>query len=121
MADTLSLADGLVELLVGARRQEIESGSFAPVTGFRSGAYDRSAVTPALGLVVRPTAVLSLYANRIEELTALTAPNTAVNTNQAFPPAARGNTRSAPKSISRRSGRRCPPSRSRSRPDSPIS
>lgn len=87
VADTLSLADGLVELLVGARRQEIESGSFAPVTGFRSGAYDRSAVTPALGLVVRPTAVLSLYVNRIEGLTALTAPNTAVNTNQTFPPA----------------------------------
>lgn len=87
VADTMTFADGLVELLVGVRRQEIDAGNYAPVTGQVSSAYDRSATTPAFGIVVRPTQVLSLYANAVEGLTALRAPSTAVNVNQVFAPA----------------------------------
>ena len=87
VADTMTFADGLIELLVGVRRQEIAAGNYAPVTGQVSSAYDRSATTPAFGVVVRPTQVLSLYANAVEGLTALRAPGTAVNANQVFAPA----------------------------------
>lgn len=87
IADTMTFADGLVELLVGARRQAIEAGNYAPVTGLLSTAYDKSAVTPAFGIVVRPTQVLSLYANSVEGLTALRAPSSAINANEMFAPA----------------------------------
>lgn len=87
VADTMSVADGLVEFMVGARRQEIELGNYAPVTGLLSTSYDKSATTPAFGLVVRPTEALSLYANAVQGLTALRAPNTAINTAQTFAPA----------------------------------
>ncbi|MCJ2087107.1 TonB-dependent receptor [Methylobacterium sp. E-005] len=87
VADTMTFADGLVALLVGVRRQEIDAGNYAPVTGRVSSAYDRSATTPAFGLVLRPTQVLSLYANRVEGLTALRAPSTAANVNEVFAPA----------------------------------
>ncbi|MCJ2014358.1 TonB-dependent receptor [Methylobacterium sp. J-076] len=87
VSDTMTFADGLVELLVGARRQEIDTGNNAPVTGLVTSAYDRSATTPALGLVLRPTEALSLYANTVQGLTALRAPGTAVNSGQAFAPA----------------------------------
>jgi iron complex outermembrane receptor protein len=87
VADTMSVADGLVEFMVGARRQEIELGNYAPITGLLSTSYDKSATTPAFGLVVRPTEALSLYANAVQGLTALRAPNTAINTAQTFAPA----------------------------------
>ncbi|MCJ2122630.1 TonB-dependent receptor [Methylobacterium sp. J-077] len=87
VADTMSVADGLVELMVGARRQEIELGNYAPVTGLLGTAYDKSATTPAFGLVVRPTEVLSLYANAVQGLTALRAPGSAMKSTQTFPPA----------------------------------
>nr|WP_276081533.1 TonB-dependent siderophore receptor [Methylobacterium sp. GC_Met_2] len=87
LADTMTFADGLIELLVGVRRQEIDAGNYAPVTGQVSSAYDRSATTPAFGIVLRPTQVLSLYANTVEGLTALRAPGTAANVNQVFAPA----------------------------------
>jgi len=87
VADTMTFADGLVEVLVGLRRQEIDTGNYAPVTGLVSSAYDRSATTPALGLVLRPAETLSLYANTVQGLTALRAPGSAVNAGQTFAPA----------------------------------
>ena len=87
VADTMTFADGLVEVLVGARRQEIETGNYAPVTGLLSSSYDKGATTPAFGLVLRPSEVLSFYANAVQGLTALRAPTTAANSNQAFAPA----------------------------------
>lgn len=87
VADTMTFADGLVELLVGMRRQGIEAGNYAPVTGAVSSAYDKGATTPAFGLVLHPTETLSLYANAVQGLTALRAPGTAVNSGQAFAPA----------------------------------
>jgi len=87
VADTMTFADGLVEVLVGARRQAINTGNYAPVTGLVSSAYDRSATTPALGLVLRPSEVISFYANIVQGLTALRAPGSAVNAGQTFAPA----------------------------------
>ncbi len=87
VADTVTFADGLVELMVGARRQEIETGNYAPFTGALSSAYDKGATTPAFGLVLHPTEVLSIYANAVQGLTALRAPGTARNAGQSFSPA----------------------------------
>lgn len=85
-ADTMTFADGLFQLIVGARHQEIETGNYAPTTGGLARWYDSAAVTPSIGLVVRPTQVLSFYGNYIEGLTALSAPDNAINTNQVFAP-----------------------------------
>ncbi|MCJ2134886.1 TonB-dependent siderophore receptor [Methylobacterium sp. J-026] len=87
VADTMSVADGLVEFMIGARRQEIELGNYAPTTGLLSTAYDKTATTPAFGLVVRPTEALALYANAVQGLTALRAPGSAINSTQTFAPA----------------------------------
>lgn len=87
VADTMTFADGLVDLLVGVRRQEIDTGNYAPVTGLTSSAYDKGATSPAFGLVLHPTETLSLYANAVQGLTALRAPGTAINAGQTFAPA----------------------------------
>ena len=77
IADTLSFSNERVLLTLGARDQRIETGS-----------YDESKVSPAVGLVVKPLSDLSLYGNYIEGLeSGQTAPNTAVNAGEAFPPA----------------------------------
>jgi iron complex outermembrane receptor protein len=57
LADTLSLMDGSVLLTLGARHQRIQDGD-----------YDQSRVTPVAGLVVKPMAGVSLFANYIEGL-----------------------------------------------------
>ncbi len=85
VADTLSAADGLVQLTVGLRRQQFETANYAG--GARTSHYDEGATTPSFALVVRPIEKLSLYANYIEALTAgATPPADAANPNQVFAP-----------------------------------
>ena len=49
--------------------------------------YDKSAITPTLAIVYRPVEGLSLYGSYIEDLSqGATAPRTAANANQIFPP-----------------------------------
>ena len=49
--------------------------------------YDKSAITPTLAIVYRPVEGLSLYSSYIEDLSqGATAPRTAANANQIFPP-----------------------------------
>lgn len=87
MADTLSVLNGAVQLTVGARQQQVISNSYAPITGITTAAYDQSATSPSLALVVRPLQYLSLYASYIEGLSAgPTAPSGAANPNQVFAP-----------------------------------
>jgi iron complex outermembrane receptor protein len=79
VADTLAMVDDTVLVTVGVRRQRIRSSSFdyntgAPIfitssTGaIVGGAYDASANTPLAGLVYKPMAGVSLYANYVEGL-----------------------------------------------------
>jgi iron complex outermembrane receptor protein len=79
-SDTVGLFGDRVLATVGLRLQGIRSTSYSNVTGARSSGYDKDAVTPVFGIVVKPAAGLSLYANRIEGLVAgATAPQTGAN------------------------------------------
>ena len=88
VADTLSFADGRVQLTVGARRQHIRSASSAwfnpaaPWTFYRSGA-----TTPAVAVLFRASEQLSAYANYIEGLSeGQSAPLGTANAGQLFAP-----------------------------------
>jgi iron complex outermembrane recepter protein len=86
VADTLSVAQGLVQLTVGLRRQQVESNNFA-VSGATTSHYDQGATTPSFALVVRPMDKLSFYANYIEALTpGATPPADSANPTQVFAP-----------------------------------
>lgn len=86
VADTLSFADDTVLLTLGARRQQVIVDAFS-ATGALTTHYDQQAVTPSMGVVVKPWKGVSVYANTMEGLTqGPTAPNTAANAGQVFPP-----------------------------------
>ncbi len=87
IADTLGFLDERVLLTAGIRRQSIESKSFNFRTGALRSQYDKSAITPAFGLLVKPWDFVSLYGNYIEALEAgPTAPRGTVNAGEVFPP-----------------------------------
>ena len=70
LADTLSALDDRVQLTLGVRRQSLNYKSYTDNTGVQSSAYDKTAITPAVGLVVKPFPIdLSFYGNYIEGLT----------------------------------------------------
>lgn len=86
VADTLSVSDGLVQLTLGLRHQQVRTGNFA-ASGTKVVTYDESATTLSFALVVRPTDKLSFYANYIEALSASASPPPeAINPDQVFPP-----------------------------------
>jgi iron complex outermembrane recepter protein len=86
-ADTLSVLNGAVQLTLGVRQQQVVSDSYAPITGITTSAYDQSATSPSVALVVRPLQYLSLYASYIEGLSpGPTPPSGAANINQVFAP-----------------------------------
>ncbi|GAA0729447.1 TonB-dependent receptor [Sphingomonas japonica] len=69
IADTLSLFGGKLLTTAGVRWQRIDTASFDYNTGAElPGRNDKSAWTPAFGLVVKPDERLSLYANYAESL-----------------------------------------------------
>ncbi|CAG9255067.1 Ferrichrome-iron receptor [Paraburkholderia unamae] len=66
-ADTMSVLHDRVQLTLGLREQGVSANNFS-TTGVQTSTYDKSALTPAVGLNVRATQDLSLYANYIEGL-----------------------------------------------------
>lgn len=87
LADTLSMFDDRLQLTVGVRRQQVESDNFSPASGAVTSSYDKSAVTPLVGVVVKPWQNIAFYANRIEGLSkGDTAPGTAANAGEVFAP-----------------------------------
>lgn len=87
LSDTLSILGGRAQLTLGARVQRVQVNGYSPVTGSRTTRYDKDAVTPAVGLLVKPWEEISLYANYIEALTQGPTPTAgAVNVNDIFPP-----------------------------------
>lgn len=68
LADTLSFAQETVLLTLGARRQTIDDTSYDYTTGAPSANYRQSRTTPVVGLIIKPTRQVSLYANYIESL-----------------------------------------------------
>ncbi|WP_198172611.1 TonB-dependent siderophore receptor [Bradyrhizobium sp. AT1] len=68
IADTMSVLDERVLLTLGVRHQGIEANNYASNVGTLTTSYDKTAVTPVVGLVVRPLEHVSLYANYVEGL-----------------------------------------------------
>jgi len=68
IADMVSFAHDRVLLTLGAREQKMQQYSYDYNTGIQNSGYDKSAVTPVAGLVVKPTKQISVYANYIEGL-----------------------------------------------------
>ena len=87
LADTLGFLDERVLLTAGVRRQSIGFKRFNFRTGALRSQYDKSAITPAFGLLVKPWDFASLYGNYIEALEqGPTAPRGTVNEGEIFPP-----------------------------------
>nr|WP_257180896.1 MULTISPECIES: TonB-dependent siderophore receptor [Bradyrhizobium] len=87
IADTLSVLDERVLLTLGVRRQGIEAHNYLSNVGTLTSSYDKSAVTPVVGLVVRPVENVSLYANYVEGLArGDVAPQNASNFGEVLQP-----------------------------------
>jgi len=69
VADMITLMDGRLIATLGARYQEIETTSFDYNTGLQISQYSDDAITPAVGLVFKPSDAISVYANYAEALT----------------------------------------------------
>jgi iron complex outermembrane receptor protein len=86
LSDTLSILDERVQLTVGGRFQSIDSKNFN-ATGALASSSDETAITPLIGLVVKPWENVSLYANYIEGLgVGDTAPANAINAGETLAP-----------------------------------
>ena len=86
-SDTLSAFDDRFQVIAGARQQYIKVVGYSYADGLEDSRYDKSALSPVVGLVFKPTAETSVYFNRIEGLAqGPTAPSTASNANQIFAP-----------------------------------
>ena len=90
LSDTIGLAEDRVLLTAGLRQQRIKASSY---NAYNGGAldtqYDEDAITPVVGLVLKPRKGLSLFANRIEGLQqGPTAPidATIINPGEVFAP-----------------------------------
>lgn len=87
LADILSAADERIQLILGARFQQVQIGNYSSTTGALTSYYDQSAVTPAVGFIVKPLEMVSIYGNYIQALQqGPTAPVGATNAGQMFPP-----------------------------------
>lgn len=88
VADVLGFFDERALLTLGVRHQRVYSESISATTGLQTSLYDETALTPAVGLTVKPMQGLSVYGNYIESLEqGSTAPNTAANSGEVFAPA----------------------------------
>jgi len=67
LGDTISAFNDRVQLTVGGRLQRVRSSSFDP-TGAKTNSYDESALTPMVGLVLKPWDRVSIYGNIIQGL-----------------------------------------------------
>lgn len=87
VADTVGAFDDKLQITLGARYQRVQTRNFDSVTGEIVDPYDENALTPAVGIVIKPSQAWSIYANYIEGLNqGPTAPTGTVNQGQVFPP-----------------------------------
>ena len=87
LADTLSVFQERLQLTVGVRQQGVKSNNFNTTTGAVTSSYDQTALTPMVGLVVKPWSNVSLYTNYIEGLSkGDVAPTTASNQGEVLAP-----------------------------------
>ena len=68
LADKAEFLDGKLIAILGARYQKIDTRSYEYNSGAFLSGYESDAVTPALGLVYKPTEQISVYGNYAEAL-----------------------------------------------------
>lgn len=70
VSDTIGLWDDRVTITGGLRLQTIHVENYLAASGLldKNATYDEDALTPVVGVVVKPLPFVSLYANRIEAL-----------------------------------------------------
>jgi iron complex outermembrane recepter protein len=88
-SDTIGAFGDRLLLTGGAREQGLVVNGFNRSSLLRTSHYDKNALTPVVGIVLRPTRTLSLYFNRVEGLAqGPTAPTnaTTLNPGEIFPP-----------------------------------
>lgn len=87
ISDTISAFEKRLQLTLGVRKQFVDINNYTLLTGALASRNKSDAVTPIVGLVVKPLENVSLYASYIEGLTAGTVVgNTFVNAGQVLPP-----------------------------------
>ncbi|MBN3262439.1 TonB-dependent receptor [Pectobacterium brasiliense] len=87
LADTLGFWNDVLQVTGGLRYQQINTDNFSAPDGGSRSSYDKSAITPMLGVIVKPWQHVSLYANYIEGLSkGDVAPTTATNAGQVLSP-----------------------------------
>jgi iron complex outermembrane receptor protein len=83
----LSFFDDRLMLLGGLRQTVVRTASYNGTTGATTASYREDALTPAVGIVVKPLEYLSIYGNYIEALEAGgTAPTGTVNAGAVLAP-----------------------------------
>ncbi len=91
-SDTLGFWRDRILLTGGLRLQQITARTYSNVSGTQTAEYRKDAVTPVVGLVIKPIAALSLYANRSEALVqgaaapAVSGGFNVVNVGEILPP-----------------------------------
>lgn len=86
-SDTIGMFNDRLLVIGGARYQNMLIQGYTYGTDVRNAHYNDHAVTPVVGVVVKPTSYLSLYANRIEGLAqGPEAPANTTNSGQIFAP-----------------------------------
>jgi len=87
LADTLGLSGDTLLLTAGIRYQRFDIRNFAYDSGVQDEPYEKGHASPGLGLVLRTSRSLAVYANYIESLAeGDTAPSTAANAGQQLAP-----------------------------------
>jgi iron complex outermembrane receptor protein len=87
VSDTLGFADDVVQVTLGLRYQNIHLRQYDRNSGAQTSEYSKGTTSPVVGIVIRPSEKISLYANRIAALLqgpVALAP--ALNAGQVFPP-----------------------------------
>lgn len=86
VTDTVSFLDDRLLITAGARHQTVDAKNFS-AAGAVTTSYDESAVAPLAGIVFKPMANVSVYGNFTAGLSrGSTAPDTAANRGEVFPP-----------------------------------
>lgn len=86
-ADTLGMFDDRLLVTLGARGQRMKSRNYASTTGNKTTSYNKTELSPALGVVWKATPDLSIYANRVEALQqGPTASRGTANAGETFAP-----------------------------------
>ena len=85
LSDSLSAFDDKLKVILGLRRQTIQTKSYK-VSGEMSASYDKTQVSPFIGVLYKLSDLTSVYANYAEGLSTVSPPSTVLNNREVMPP-----------------------------------